>query len=892
MRRSALVLLLAAFAMAPDLYAQRQLYRSDAFVLTDTSVEQGQFRAVAKSAARIESNYQRAAGEVNFKFSINGLDNEHPPGDDYMIYLRPRGGRIVTPVYTFGVLEPPSTPAPELAAVSPEEGPADVTFRLDMRHVLRELHTRGSYKPPNGAPISKAAFQAVYVIGNTEPLSWDFSALVPGAPMQLLDPDGDSIYSVTLRFDAAFSRPLLANGNAVWELKRDLSRFPRLQSPHRLVDALHQLALEELRELERADGALNAGGRWPGVWTRDLAWSAMLGVVLVAPDAVRNGLLQRVDTLGRIIQDSGSGGSWPLSTDRVAWTMAAWELFAVTGDTAWLRMAHDVIRRSAEADLEVAFDSATGLFRGESTFLDWRDQSYPRWMDAKDIGHGQALGTNVLHYASYRLLARMARLLGEPADRWDRIADRVQRGLNAHLWLAELGRYGQYRYGRAHAVLSPRAEMLGAALSVIHQTGDAAQRSESVARTPVVPFGVPSFWPYIPDVPPYHNAGVWPQVVGFHAWAAADAGNAAAVEHALAALFRAAALFLTNKENWVATTGHFEGTEVNSDRFMASAAAQLAASYRVLFGIRLAADRMLFQPFVPRAYQGTRTLSGLRYRNATLTVTMHGFGNGARTIRLDGRAIERAEIPATLTGAHTLEITLNGIMPEGELNLVDNVAAPPIPSAALAGDQFAWRRVPGATSYVVFRNGNRQVATSDTAVQVTETSGSAEYQVLAVDTSGRESFASTPIRVGPPAAQQIVEPATPSLEATGGGYEGAGFIRLTTEQNTAVEIPIAVAAAAWYLIDARYTNGSGPISYGYKAAVRTLLVDRTPAGALLMPQRGDNRWEDWGYTNGLRVWLTAGEHTLTLAYREANRNMDIAVNTALLDHIRLTRLAD
>jgi hypothetical protein len=678
----------------------------------------------------------------------------------------------------------------------------------------------------------------------------------------------------------------------VWELKRDVSRFPRLQSPQRLVDALHQLALEELLELEREDGAFNAGGRWPGVWTRDLAWSALLGVVLVAPAAVRNGLLQRVDSLGRIIQDSGTGGSWPLSTDRVAWSLAAWELFAVTGDTAWLRTAHDVIRRSAEADLEVAFDSATGLFRGESTFLDWRDQSYPRWMDAKDIGHGQALGTNVLHYASYRLLARMARLLGEPTNRWDDIADRIQRGLSTHFWQAEPGHYGQYRYGRAYAVLSPRAEMLGNALSVIYQTGDAGQRTKLVAGAPVVSFGVPSFWPYIAGIPAYHNAGIWPQVVGFHAWAAADTRNAAAVQHALAALFRAAALFLTNKENWVATTGHFEGTEVNSDRFMASAAAQLAASYRVFFGIRLGADRMVFQPFVPRAYAGPRTLSGLRYRHATLTITLHGFGDGARTIRLDGREIERAEIPATLTGAHTLEIVLNGNMPEGDLTLVDNVAAPATPLTARMGNQLVWLHVPGAISYVVYRNAVRHTVTRDTILQVMERAGIAEYQVLAVDARGLESFVSAPIRVGPEAAQQIIEPDKPLLEVSNGGYEGAGFIRLTTERHRLVEIPIVVGAAGWYLIDARYANGSGPISYGYKAAVRTLLVDGKPAGALLMPQRGNNEWSNWGYTNGMRVWLTAGEHTLTIAYREANRNMDLAVNSALLDHVRVARLAE
>jgi hypothetical protein len=42
--------------------------------------------------------------------------------------------------------------------------------------------------------------------------------------------------------------------------------------------------------------------------------------------------------------------------------------------------------------------------------------------------------------------------------------------------------------------------------------------------------------------------------------------NGMALEHGLASLFRAAAMFLTNKENMVAQNGDFDGTQVNSDR--------------------------------------------------------------------------------------------------------------------------------------------------------------------------------------------------------------------------------------------------------------------------------------------------------------------------------------
>ena len=67
------------------------------------------------------------------------------------------------------------------------------------------------------------------------------------------------------------------------------------------------------------------------------------------------------------------------------------------------------------------------------------------------------------------------------------------------------------------------------------------------------------------------------------AGAGADAGNTSAVQHGLDANTRAAALFLTNKENMVAATGHYEGTALNSDRQLWSVAGTLAGTYRVLF---------------------------------------------------------------------------------------------------------------------------------------------------------------------------------------------------------------------------------------------------------------------------------------------------------------------
>jgi hypothetical protein len=887
-------LAMAALTAAGSLSAQAELYRSDAFTLTGTSVRQGRFEAVALSRDSIVSTYPRSGREMHFRFSLGGVDNEFRPGTEHTLYIRPTNGTIVSPVYVFGREQPPVVPTPEAFATS-EEGVAQVTFRLDLRAVLRSFAETGMYRPPEGEPIRRADFRHVYAIGDVEPLSWDASALRPGGPAELTDADGDGIYTVVLPIEARYTRPLAGAGRAVWARHADLSVFPEMSSPQPLMDALYRMSLEELTQLVREeDGALAAGAKWTGVWTRDVSFASILGLAVVAPDAVRKSLLAKVDSAGRIIQDTGTGGSWPNSTDRMAWALAAWELYAVTGDRDWLRRSYDVVRRSAEADQHAIFDAQTGLATGETSFMDWREQSYPRWMEPRDIARSAAIGTNAVHYATYRILADMAEALGEPSAQWTGTADHLGGAINANLWQPQAGYYATYRYGRAFPSLAPRSDALGEALAVIYGVADPARRAEIVSRTPLVEFGAPTFWPYIPNMRRYHNGALWPFVNAFWTWAAAEAGNTAAVEHGLASVYRPAALFLTNKENMVAETGHFDGTVLNSDRQLWSVAGNLATHFRVLFGMRFRADRLAFTPMVPPAYGGERTLSNLHYRGAVLTITVRGSGDGVASARLDGRAVERAEMPATLTGAHTLEIEMNGRWPAGHINLVPNRWAPETPVAAIRGATLEWGPVPGAARYTVFRNGQPAGTTRETSrplvigrIGVVE-----EYQVLSVDSAGTESFLSEPVQFAPGAAVVVARPAGVPLEREHAGFTGAGYVRLTREANTRVEVPVRVACGGVYDVDARYANGSGPVNTEAKAAIRTLLVDGREAGVLVMPQRGTNLWTEWGYGTTARVTLTAGAHTLTLAFTPLDENMDRRVNTALLDHLRVTRVGE
>ena len=671
---------------------------------------------------------------------------------------------------------------------------------------------------------------------------------------------------------------------ARWQQTLSTADLPQYKSGYPLSDALYNLALEEARRAVEPDSTFRTGQAWAGVWTRDVSYAIILAQAALQPQIAMNSLLRKVTPDGRIVQDTGTGGAYPVSTDRLIWAAAAWEVYVVTGDRAWLRRVYPIIQRSIEDDVQNAYDPQTGLVKGESSFLDWREQTYPRWMQPADIYQSENLGTNAVHYRANLVLADMARQLGDEtvAARHEQLAARIRQGLNELLWQPGQGYYGQYLYGRNFLSLSPRAEALGEALSVLFGVADTAQARQVVARTPTTAYGIPCLYPQIPGVPAYHNDAVWPFVQSYWALAAAQAGNEASVLASIAALYRPAALFLTNKENFGAGNGDYAATQVNSSTMLWSLSGSLSVVYKVLFGMQFTPNELVFRPFVPRALQGERELTNFRYRDAVLSIELRGFGNRIEKVYLDGDPLARAAVPATLTGRHRVRIQLTNEAPAAApTTLVANRFSPATPVVSYAAGRLTWAAQPDARAYRVLRNGAPvgQPLTPGFAVAAT---GYSEYQVVAVGADGLESFASEPLPVG--ARPLLVPLATTPAQRD----PNQAFVAISKTENTTLTIPVTVPAAGLYAVDFRYANGNGPVNTENKCALRTLRLGQQ-LGTVVLPQRGADDWS-WGFTNSVPVRLEPGTHPLTLTLEPANENMSGAVNQARLDYLRLTRI--
>ena len=89
-----------------------------------------------------------------------------------------------------------------------------------------------------------------------------------------------------------------------------------------------------------------------------------------------------------------------------------------------------------------------------------------------------------------------------------------------------------------------------------------------------------------------------------------------------------------------------------------SATAFIDMMHTGLFGMTFDGPGLTFAPTLPHGW-GDVTLSGVRYRDAVLTVTLRGTGNVIRSFNLDANSSKEYGVPASLHGHHTIDITLD-----------------------------------------------------------------------------------------------------------------------------------------------------------------------------------------------------------------------------------------
>jgi hypothetical protein len=433
-------------------------------------------------------------------------------------------------------------------------------------------------------------------------------------------------------------------------------------------------------------GIVRAGGGYPQPWTRDASVNSWNATSLLDPALARNTLWSAVDkdAAGKL-QIQQDDQQW----DQVIWVTAAWNQYLVTGDTAFLRSAYqtaDDTLTIREHATTAGYNRTYGLFTGASFFNDGI-AGYPAppadatesvstgSMPWPGVSTGMFLSTNEVYYAAYANAANMAARLGRPASEvasYRHKAAALKTAINKRFWNRKTGLYNYMLL--ADGTTGPYQEGTGLAFALIFGIADPAQARSILAHATEMTWGMPDTYPnwarYSDDQPGRHNAIVWPVVQGLWAKALAQQGAQEAFASETA---RLAQLADDNSGFWEIYNGHTGVVDGGWQRLgdtvkfhwgsqpdqTWSATAFLNMIDSGLFGLSFGEHGLSIAPTLPSGW-GDATLRGLHYRDATLTIALHGAGTRIRSFTIDGRQVRGDAVPASLKGSHTVDVTLAG----------------------------------------------------------------------------------------------------------------------------------------------------------------------------------------------------------------------------------------
>ncbi|WP_200946344.1 Six-hairpin glycosidase-like protein [Rhodanobacter sp. Root480] len=379
-----------------------------------------------------------------------------------------------------------------------------------------------------------------------------------------------------------------------------------------LFDGLFAMALDDLHKDSVAairDDAFDhgqsmpcpcfeTGEKWHYVWTRDLSYAVDLGLWRIDPARAKASLLFKLSDVREPaappglypMQDTGSGGSWPISTDRVVWFLGTRHLL---GDPAFADKVYRALTDTLAQDQHYVFDAAMGLYRGETSFLDWREQSYPGWTanDVRFIAQSYALSTNVLYYEALQLAVQMAERHHDPkAVDYRARAGALKAAINTRFWRSDRGLYMSYIGNDGMPIEA--YDLLGTSLAITSGVADADRARRALANYPTYPAGSPVIWPERADQPIYHNRAIWPFVSAYALRAARAVNDPGRIAHELRSLLRGAALSGSNMENFELLSqrvhvedGKLSGPVVNSPRQLWSVGGYLDMVIEGVFGL-------------------------------------------------------------------------------------------------------------------------------------------------------------------------------------------------------------------------------------------------------------------------------------------------------------------
>ena len=437
---------------------------------------------------------------------------------------------------------------------------------------------------------------------------------------------------------------------------------------------------------------IQAGGRYPEVWTRDCAYNTYMAGNLVCSEIAYNTLMRPLQLGGgRMISgltDPRQPEKYDQYWDKMLWTVAAYDYFQINGNFDFLRQAYEASEATLLELESKHMHPKFQLLQGPAFLCDSIGslpadicspelvrEPYSNVMDY-DLPHRiMTLSSNAILVGAYRCMAGMARLLvtGRQTEYAEK-AQRLSNQINRLFWNEKTGLYDFFIYGYPpkEGLSCQAQESAGLAFAILFDVADEAKARSIFQSVHTEPWGITLSWPsfdnhYIGNAKFYQeatgydtpqNVAIWPNVNGLWARACAMRGNSAGFCAELNRLTRLIERSCgTIYEIYHALTGNpgLKYHETKPDQTW-SATAYLNMILCGVLGLRMTQDEVRFSPYLPAGW-GDTTFSNVPMKGKRLDVRLTGEGSLVKEFRVDGCIATDNAVPADGKD-HQIVITL------------------------------------------------------------------------------------------------------------------------------------------------------------------------------------------------------------------------------------------
>ena len=518
------------------------------------------------------------------------------------------------------------------------------------------------------------------------------------------------------------------------------------------------------------------------------------------------------------------------------WAPAAWEIYKVTGDSVWLRQAYAALDTTLRQACHILRNPDYKLLADGVAALGDTMVAYPGWMRAVDRFEAMSLRGNIGYIEGCNVAARMAAILGANPAHWLDKASAAIDAVNEHLWMSAAGCYTAYLYGSLYFHQAPCTDNVAQARSILYGVSG-HPRGHSLM---------------------YHTIGGaeerMPYAEAYWAMAAASLDDLPIATAAFAGVLGDAAF--------------------SRGSSAAASFSLLAAVYRVLLGISFEADGMTFSPAVPQTMPGTKHLEGLRYRDATLDITVTGCGSTVASFQLDGEELPSRCIDASISGSHRVEIVLANNRPllDAETVATADTLSPTPRVVWTTGRNAVIEGFKDGDKYKVYLNDAFREEIDKGTYQLYDSRRPVQVTIASASKGG--SFMSRPHLYIPSDLLTVIP---------------ADSMRLACapEENpdSVLRLPCDSVAPGRYVVDATY--GWDGRQDRNAVDLFEVLVDDSYAGMLAMPAPSDDSPAEQASSSMVRVTISSPSNILRIE-RVDNGKLGHG-ERACLNYIRLIR---